>query len=442
MKKMASLLVAAALVAGGLSGCTKAPAKETSGGAVSQEKTTDQEKTAAEKENGGGEKTPVSLTYWQHSSAARDEMMTALVKTFEEQNPDIKVKLEFIPEGDYSQKLIPALATDTAPDVFQIQSGMVAKLAQTGAIKPLAEEVMSADSITADFVPAAVDGLKYDGKYYGMPTDLQTIVMLWNKKLVAEAGLDAEKGPQTWDEFFDWSRKLTKTEGGKLVQSGWGGKGYAPEVLSIIKQYGGAFYDDAAGQYVFADDPKVLEAIEAYTAPYKTDKVYNTEFVKNWAGFRQGLIGLMLGHPAMIGNLPQTAPDLDFGVGLIPAKGDSHATCVTSWGYVMSAKAPDEAATRFIQFLSSDDVERQWTEKTGELPARKALLEDAGLKSDPKVAVAIESLNDSFVGALQTSALNTIWTEAMDRILQTDEPIETILKDAQSKMNDELKNPV
>lgn len=445
MKKMVSLLVAAALVAGGISGCAKAPEKEAAGETAGQEKTTDGGKTeeaAAETQKSDGAGEPVTLTYWQHSSAARDEMMTELVKTFEEQNPNIKVKLEFIPESDYSQKLIPALATDTAPDVFQIQSGMVAKLAQSGAIKPLAETVMSADSITADFVPAAVDGLKYDGKYYGMPTDLQTIVMLWNKDLVAEAGLDAENGPQTWDEFFDWARKLTKTEDGKLVQSGWGGKGYAPEVLSIIEQYGGTFYDDAAGQYVFADDPKVLEAIEAYTAPYKIDKVYNTEFVKNWAGFRQGLIGMMLGHPAMIGNLPQTAPDLNFGVGLIPAKDGSHATCVTSWGYVMSAKAPDEAATRFIEFLSSEDVEKQWTKKTGELPARKALLDDADLKSDPKVAVAIESLNDSFVGTLQTSALNTIWTEAMDRILKTDEPLETILKDAQDKMNQELKNPV
>ena len=170
MKKMVSLMVAAALVAGGISGCSKAAVKETSGGAAGQEKTAE---TTASQESGGGEKSPVTLTYWQHSSAARDDMMTELVKTFEEQNPDIKVNLEFIPEADYSQKLIPALATDTAPDVFQIQSGMVSKLAQSGAIKPLAESVMSADSITAGFVPAAVDGLKYDGKYYGMPTDLQ-----------------------------------------------------------------------------------------------------------------------------------------------------------------------------------------------------------------------------------------------------------------------------
>ena len=137
---------------------------------------------------------PVTLTYWQHSSAARDEMMTELVKQFEAANPDIKINVEFIPEGDYTEKLIPSLATASAPDVFQVQSGMVAKLADAGSIQPLDESVMSTESIAEDFVAATVDGLKFDGQYYGMPTDTQTIICLWNKDLVAAAGLDAEAG--------------------------------------------------------------------------------------------------------------------------------------------------------------------------------------------------------------------------------------------------------
>lgn len=440
MKKRFAVLLAAAIAAGTLAGC--------GGGAEATDTTT--AGTAAETSKGGAaassEETkaqePVTLTYWQHSSAARDEMMTGLVKQFESENPDIKIKLEFIPEADYSQKLIPALATDTAPDVFQIQSGMVSKLAQAGTIQPLDESIMPTGDIAKEFVPAAVDGLKYDGRYYGMPTDVQTIVTFWNKKLAAEAGLDAEKGPQTWEEFFDWARKLTKRDGDSLVQSGWGGKGYAPEVLSYVEQKGGRFYDEASQKFVFADDSAAVEAIREFASLYKDDKVYDTEFVKNWAGFRQGLVALMLGHPAMIGNLPTTAPDLDFGVGLIPANGDSRATCVTSWGYVMSAKAPSKEATRFIQFLSSEEVEKQWTMKTGELPARTALLDNEELKKDPKVAIAIESLNDSFVGVLQTSALNTIMTDAYSEILKTDRPLEEILKDAQEKMNAELGNPV
>lgn len=439
MKKSAKMMLMGLGLAAVLGGCgAKAEDAATASKAPQGESVAEVESSAAQETT----KDPVTLTYWQHSSAARDEMMTELVKDFEAENPDIKIKLEFIPEGDYSQKLIPSLATDTAPDVFQIQSGMVAKLAEAGAIQPLDETVMPADMIEKEFVPATVNGLKYNDQYYGMPTDVQTIILFWNKALVAEAGLDAENGPQTWEEFFDWARKLTKREGDALVQSGWGGKGYVPELLSFIEQKGGKFYDEESGQFVFAEDAAALDAIKEYASLYKDDKVYDTEFVKNWAGFRQGLIGMMLGHPAMIGNLPQTAPDLDFGVGMIPANGDSRATCVTSWGYVASAKAPSAEAIRFIEFLSSEEVEKKWTQKTGELPARSVLLDDEELKQDSKVAVAIQSLEDSFVGVVQTPALNTILSDSYTEYLKTDRPLEEIMKEAQDKMNAELNNPV
>ena len=143
-----------------------------------------------------------------------------------------------------------------------------------GSIQPLDESVMSTESIAEDFVAATVDGLKFDGQYYGMPTDTQTIICLWNKDLVAAAGLDAEAGPQTWEEFFDWARKLTlRDESGSMTQSGWGGKGYYPEVLSYIEQKGGTFYDAEKNEFVFADDEAAVNAIKEMAALYKEDKV-------------------------------------------------------------------------------------------------------------------------------------------------------------------------
>lgn len=443
MKKGFVLLMITALLITIVSGCGKSGNEKDTN--VKEDKSKDEKqvvtqapKKEVEDKKEETSKNPITLTYWQHSSAARDEMMKDLIARFEKQNPNIKVVAEFIPQGDYAQKLLPSLATDSAPDVFQVQSGMVSELAKADSIQPLDSSIMSVDSIASEFVPAAVDGLKYNEKYYGMPTDMQTIIAFWNKSLAKEAGLDAEAGPQTWDELFEWARKLTKTEDGVMTQSGWGVKGYFPEVLSIINQYGGTFYKEAENKFVFADDVKAVEAIKKYFSAYKEDKVYDTEFVKNWAGFRQGLVGIMLGHPAMLGNLPETAPDLDFQVGLIPSYNGNHSTCVTSWGYVMSKKAPSKEATQFIQFLSSEEVEKQWTEKTGELPARKALLADPELKKNPKVTVALDSLKESFVGALQTSALASIWSDGQDRILHTDEKIETILKDMQDKLNEEI----
>ncbi|MHC1692509.1 MAG: ABC transporter substrate-binding protein [Sphaerochaetaceae bacterium] len=382
---------------------------------------------------------PVTIRYWQHSSAARDEMMKKIVTLFEAENPNITVELEFIPQNDYTQKLIPSLATATAPDVFQVQSGMVQVLAEAGSIQSLDERVISTQEIQDAFVPATVDGLKYAGSYYGMPTDTQTIMVFWNNALVKAAGLDSQKGPQTWDEFFNWARLLTKTgTDGKMTQSGWGGKGYWPEVAAYVDQMGGRFYDEATQTFVFADDPKSVQAFRTMSDLYIKDKVYDLQFAKNWAGFRQGLVAVMMGHPAMIGNLVTTAPNLDYSVGLIPGNGKNHNTCVTSWAYVMSAKAPSVAASKFIRFLGSEKIERMWTTETGELPARKSLLADPSLAANAKVAVALSSLNDSFVGRLQTGGLNTVFTDYYQRILLTAEPLEQILKALQKALNEEL----
>lgn len=379
----------------------------------------------------------VTITYWQHSSAARDNMMKTLAYEFMQDNPDINVKMEFIPEDSYYTKLTSTLATNAAPDVMQVESGMIPRLVKADAIQPLDEKVLPADTIRNDFTPSTVDALQVNGKFYGLPTDTESIVLYWNKDLVKAAGLDADKGPQTWDELLDWAKKLTKFDGGKMVQSGWGEKGYHPEVQAFIFMNGGKMVDDS-GKYCFADDPKSVEAIKFMVDAYKVSKVYDTQFMANWAGFRQGKVAMMLGHPAMLGNLKQTAPQVHLGIGLIPAKSGQHTTAITSWAYVASKKADSTAVTKWIQYLTSQDVEKRWTQQTGELPARKALLTDADLTKDEQVKVLLSSLNDSKVAYLQMGSLNSIWSKGYQKLILTDDPMDKTLKQMQDDLNAEI----
>lgn len=420
-KKLISLLVSGLMIGTMLTGC---------GG---ENKETSSESTKEDKK--------VTITYWQHSSQARDKMMQTLADEFMEKNKNIEVKLEFIPEDSYSTKLISSLATDAAPDVMQIQSGMIGRFAKVNAIQPLDTKIMSTDNIKKDFIPAAVDSLQVDGKYYGLPTDTQTIVLYWNKDLVSAAGLDAEKGPQNWDELKDWAKKLTKTEGGNMVQSGWGEKGYHPEVQAFVASNGGKMVDES-GKYVFADDDKSVEAIQFMIDEYKTDKVYDIKFMKTWAGFRQGKIAMMMGHPAMLGNLKQTAPNVKLGISLIPERNGKRTTVVTSWAYAISKKADSEAATKWIQFITSEEVEKRWTKQTGELPARKSLINDSELTSDPQVKILLSSLNDSTVGYIQSSSLAKIWDDGYQKIILSNTPVKETLKQIQDDLNKEVAKDI
>jgi ABC-type glycerol-3-phosphate transport system substrate-binding protein len=426
-KKVLSLIISALMVGSIFTGC---------GGKKNNTASNAQSSTKAEEKAEKKEK--VTITYWQHSSAARDEMMKELADEFMKENQDIEVKMEFIPFDSYFTKLISSLSTDAAPDVMQVKSGMITRFANSGTIQPLDENILTTDNIKNEFMPSSVDALKYDGKYYGLPTDVQTIVLYWNKALAKEAGLvDAEKGPQTWDELIDWAKKLTKFDNGQMMQSGWGEKGYPFEIEALVAQNGGKMVDEN-GKFVFADDPKSSEAIKYFVDAYKVHKVYDLKFMKNWAGFRQGKVAMMLGHPAMLGNLKQTAPDVELGIGLVPKKNDRNTTIVTSWAYAISKKANSEAATRWVEFLTSEKIEKKWTEKTGELPARKALLNDADLTKDPNVKRLLSSINDSETSYLQTSALYDIWKKGYEKLILTDESFEDNLKQMQKDLNAEI----
>lgn len=379
----------------------------------------------------------VTIRYWQHSSPARDDMISSIVDDFMEENENITVELEFIPADDYNQKLITALGSGTAPDVFQIQSGMVPKFVDAESILPLDTEIMSKEYMEEEFIPATIEALQVDGEYYGVPTDTQTIITFWNKALYEEAGLDPEVGPETWDELFDRARMLTETDGDSMVQSGWGGKGYPPEVEAFISQNGGKFFDVDTQEFIFADDEKSMDAIKEMISLYRDDKVYDIDFEANWAGFRQGIVAQMLGHPAMIGNLKETAPDVDFGIGTIPVNGTNTETTITSWAYVMSKDADETAATKLINHLSSEDVQKTWTLETGELPARISLLEDADLLADPQTAVALESLENAVVGRLQTRPIYVLWGDATQEVMHTDRDIDEIFTELQDALNEE-----
>jgi multiple sugar transport system substrate-binding protein len=84
---------------------------------------------------------------------------------------------------------------------------MVAKLpilwgvefAAKGQLEPLKPEDVG--YATADFWPGAMKSVTYEGTTYGVPTNNETMALVWNAELFKQAGLDPETPPPTWDDL-------------------------------------------------------------------------------------------------------------------------------------------------------------------------------------------------------------------------------------------------
>src|SRR5690606_29560520 len=132
------------------------------------------------------------------------------------------------------------------PDVYHIYNAWLPQLVENGVVgaPPRAIE----EHIRANFTPASVDGTSYDGQLWGYPTEVNTYALVYNKRLLAEAGYD--RPPQTWDELREYAAKLTKRDdSGTVIQAGFAS--WVGDVSGVVHP----FYS-----FLFANGGEILNA--------------------------------------------------------------------------------------------------------------------------------------------------------------------------------------
>ena len=156
------------------------------------------------------------ITFLTNNDPNNIVIAEAVIKAFEEANPDIKVKLETRPGGGDGDNLVKTrLSTGDMADVFEYNSGSLFQaIAPTTNLTPVTDEPWVADlDDTFKQVVSAGDDV------YGSPW--QTIVgggIFYNIPLYEKLGLEV---PKTWDEFMANNEKI-KAEGVAPVEQTFG----------------------------------------------------------------------------------------------------------------------------------------------------------------------------------------------------------------------------
>jgi len=348
-----------------------------------------------------------------------------------QENPDIEIRLESIPEADYFSKLLPALAAGSGPDTFQIPAGQILTYVRSGVIQPMDVNNSAVRNIEKEFIAPAISRMKVDGKYYGFPIDNATVVLFYNPKLFKEAGINPDKPPTTWDELIAYAKKLTKRDAsGVTTQMGLATGGYGPVILSLMMQNGASMWDAKAGLPSFVS-PQGIEALKFATSMVTDSKVEDRAMGSRWNAFRQEKLAMVYAGPAMIGSFRATAPNLEFRTAEVPAPraGGSQSTLLTSWAYVVGKKAQTEAATKWVAYLTSETAQKEWILKTGDLPTRRALLDLPEYKTDPLLAPCMDSMKKALVAPWTARALDdSLVRKAYELVILKGESPEAALK--------------
>ena len=155
----------------------------------------------------------VKIWHWMTDRQAAFE--TLAKKYFDETG--VKVVFEtYAPTDVYKNKITAAASGKLLPDIFNpisdkrelasyINAGYIADL--TDAMNDGWKDVFFEKSLVQNSFP---EGNEWNVKpgIYGVPLDVSTLMIYYNKDLFAQAGLDPENPPQTWPEFIEAGKKL------------------------------------------------------------------------------------------------------------------------------------------------------------------------------------------------------------------------------------------
>jgi multiple sugar transport system substrate-binding protein len=159
----------------------------------------------------GSEKVKIKLHTWYNDADFNPKGVTT---EFQKKFPNIEVEFVSLSEKsssvDYTKKLDLAAASGEQLDIVMLNSAAVySQRVGLGLLDPL-DDLLKKDNINYD-EEYKLD-TKINGKYYALPGKFHQQYVILNKTHLEEAGLPVPKD-WTWDEFMDYSKKLTKGEG-------------------------------------------------------------------------------------------------------------------------------------------------------------------------------------------------------------------------------------
>src|SRR3954452_15725163 len=302
----------------------------------------------------------VTLKFWdnQQTESGLSQYQQEAVKRFEAENPNIKVEVTTIPYPEYQQRLLTAVQGGNAPDVSTLDQIWVAAFAEAGAIIPLDDQAKAAGIKPETFFKGAWDSANYNGKLWGIPFNVDVWSFSFvNNALLKEAGIDPAS-MVSFDGLKKAAEKLTDAVKGRYGVGLFAHKGEDTVVVmdSFIFSNGGKVLDEG-GKCALTSDAAVgaLTFLQSL-APYAPKGILNASSGDMRELFLNGSLALEFWPALEQPTLQKSKLDWDFVVGHAP-EGKTPIGTYGGWNLAVYASSKHkEAAWKFIQFLTREDV--------------------------------------------------------------------------------------
>jgi multiple sugar transport system substrate-binding protein len=322
---------------------------------------------------------PTELTYWDFLGGGDGIRMKQIVEEFNKSQNDIHVNESTLTWGEpFYTKVHTAVVAGQTPDVMtyhlsHFAAGIIGK-----DLRPITTEELAQASLKAsDFQKSLVDrSLELSKKYghtdqlFGVPLDIHTIVLYYNKTALQKAGLvDADGRPSGTDSIESFTKMLAAAKAKThLIPVAWSGTSSDDPATcwrlwyTFFKQQNGDFLKD--GQLSFENvanqGSKALQVLADWAKDGLIPK--NTTYASMVALFTAGRSVFMINGnwevPTLVDLQKQGKLSFEYGIAAFPKLfdnqdtwADSHQLAIPNNEKTPAGPEKVAAALKFIAYL-------------------------------------------------------------------------------------------
>jgi multiple sugar transport system substrate-binding protein len=314
----------------------------------------------------------VTITYWDHQPSAEAPVAQdhlVVIKKFQQENPNITVKAEWIPFADFMVKLETAVRAGNPPDCSELNWNQVVPFALAGSLEQLDPYLKKSKVISMDsfFKPGLV-GLVKD-KLYALPQGTGTYQLFYNVQMFKDAGVQAPIN--NWNEFNQAVGKFTKPPNTWALARGMGNWGYvADDFNSWLIAAGGSLANENATAPA-TDTPAFRK-----TWMFYTDLVlkYNAcppgfmsaQSAEDHTLFAQGKVAMLKTGPWGKANIERESPNLQWDMFKIPGpETGMYGSVVAGWQYGLWKDGKQKTATwKFLEYIDTPANQATYSGRT------------------------------------------------------------------------------
>lgn len=335
------------------------------------------------------------------------DYINEIKNTFEKEN-DVKIKLVEKDMFDQLESLALDGPAGKGPDVMMAAYDRIGALGQQG---HLAEVKLGNESAYDETDKAQVT---YDGKIYGEPAVIETLVLYYNKDLVDTA-------PATFKDLENLSkdsRFAFESEAGKNT-------GFLAKWTDFYYSYG---LIAGYGGYVFGDDGTDPSDIGLNNAGAVEGISYATDWFQNvWPKGMQDIKSagdfasqqFMSNKTAAIIDGPWQAQtykenNINYGVAKIPTlnNGQPYQPFGGGKGWVVSNYAKNkDLSQKWLDYVTNQENQEKFFEMVNEIPANQQARETAKAKNDELTTAVIEQY-ETAQAMPNIPEMGEVWTGA------------------------------